>query len=106
MCPDGIPPGYIASSTVNCHYSFMHENLLDMNHQFLHRGVIGKIQPKLTPNRTSPPDRGQAYRSGLSRCETRPRCSYARIEAPSRGPEAGNEELWPGQTKHRSRCLG
>ncbi len=25
----------------------MHENLLDMNHQFLHRGVIGKIQPKL-----------------------------------------------------------
>jgi phenylpropionate dioxygenase-like ring-hydroxylating dioxygenase large terminal subunit len=35
------------SRTVNCHYSFMHENLLDMNHQFLHRGVIGKIQPKL-----------------------------------------------------------
>jgi renierapurpurin 18,18'-hydroxylase len=35
------------SRTVHCHYSFMHENLLDMNHQFLHRGVIGKIQPKL-----------------------------------------------------------
>ncbi len=35
------------SRTVNCHYSFMHENLLDMNHQFLHRGILGRIQPKL-----------------------------------------------------------
>jgi phenylpropionate dioxygenase-like ring-hydroxylating dioxygenase large terminal subunit len=35
------------SRTVRCHYSFMHENLLDMNHQFLHRGIVGKIQPKL-----------------------------------------------------------
>ena len=35
------------SRTVGCHYSFMHENLLDMNHQFLHRGILGKIQPKL-----------------------------------------------------------
>src|SRR6266496_946334 len=35
------------SRTVRCHYSFMHENLLDMNHQFLHRGILGKIQPKL-----------------------------------------------------------
>ncbi|UGQ10616.1 aromatic ring-hydroxylating dioxygenase subunit alpha [Yinghuangia sp. ASG 101] len=33
------------SRTVKCHYSFMHENLLDMNHQFLHRGVVGRIQP-------------------------------------------------------------
>jgi phenylpropionate dioxygenase-like ring-hydroxylating dioxygenase large terminal subunit len=35
------------SRIVRCHYSFMHENLLDMNHQFLHRGVVGKIQPRL-----------------------------------------------------------
>jgi len=35
------------SRTVRCHYSFMHENLLDMNHQFLHRGVVGKIRPDL-----------------------------------------------------------
>jgi phenylpropionate dioxygenase-like ring-hydroxylating dioxygenase large terminal subunit len=35
------------SRTVHCHYSFMHENLLDMNHQFLHRGILGKIQPAL-----------------------------------------------------------
>ncbi len=35
------------SRTVGCHYSFMHENLLDMNHQFLHRGVVGRIHPEL-----------------------------------------------------------
>lgn len=35
------------SRTVHCHYSFMHENLLDMNHQFLHRGVLGTIHPRL-----------------------------------------------------------
>jgi phenylpropionate dioxygenase-like ring-hydroxylating dioxygenase large terminal subunit len=42
------------SRTVNCHYSFMHENLLDMNHQFLHRGILGKIAPKLLGYDTSP----------------------------------------------------
>lgn len=32
---------------VQCHYSFMHENLLDMNHQFLHRSLMGAIRPTL-----------------------------------------------------------
>ncbi|MBJ6636141.1 aromatic ring-hydroxylating dioxygenase subunit alpha [Streptomyces sp. I5] len=41
------------SRTVHCHYSFMHENLLDMNHQFLHRGVVGKLRPELLEYRTS-----------------------------------------------------
>jgi phenylpropionate dioxygenase-like ring-hydroxylating dioxygenase large terminal subunit len=27
---------------VGCHYTFMHENLMDMNHQFLHRKTTGK----------------------------------------------------------------
>jgi len=29
---------------VACHYSFMHENLMDMNHQFLHRRLMGGIR--------------------------------------------------------------
>ncbi len=29
---------------VACHYSFMHENLFDMNHQFLHRKQMGLIR--------------------------------------------------------------
>lgn len=40
------------SRTVRCHYSFMHENLLDMNHQFLHRGVVGRLHPELLEHRT------------------------------------------------------
>jgi phenylpropionate dioxygenase-like ring-hydroxylating dioxygenase large terminal subunit len=40
------------SRTVRCHYSFMHENLLDMNHQFLHRGVVGRLRPELLGHRT------------------------------------------------------
>lgn len=38
--------------SVRCHYSFMHENLLDMNHQFLHRGVVGRLRPELLDRRT------------------------------------------------------
>jgi phenylpropionate dioxygenase-like ring-hydroxylating dioxygenase large terminal subunit len=29
---------------VACHYTFMHENLFDMNHQFLHRKLMGSIK--------------------------------------------------------------
>jgi hypothetical protein len=32
----------------------MHENLLDMNHQFLHRGVVGRIKPTLLGYDTTP----------------------------------------------------
>jgi phenylpropionate dioxygenase-like ring-hydroxylating dioxygenase large terminal subunit len=31
---------------VACHYSFMHENLMDMNHQFLHRKQMGQMKPR------------------------------------------------------------
>ena len=31
---------------VAAHYSFMHENLMDMNHQFLHRKQMGSIRAK------------------------------------------------------------
>jgi renierapurpurin 18,18'-hydroxylase len=31
---------------VRCHYSFMHENLMDMNHQFLHRRQMGQMRAR------------------------------------------------------------
>lgn len=31
---------------VACHYSFMHENLFDMNHQFMHRRQMGSIRAR------------------------------------------------------------
>lgn len=36
---------------VRCHYSFMHENLMDMNHQFLHRRTTGKVAPRYLGSR-------------------------------------------------------
>jgi phenylpropionate dioxygenase-like ring-hydroxylating dioxygenase large terminal subunit len=50
------------SRTVSCHYSFMHENLLDMNHQFLHRGVVGRIKPALLGYDTTPDSVEARYR--------------------------------------------
>lgn len=29
---------------IACHYTFMHENLFDMNHQFLHRSLMGSVK--------------------------------------------------------------
>ena len=45
-----------------CHYSFLHENLLDMNHQFLHRGVVGRIQPELLGYEVGPRSVEARYR--------------------------------------------
>lgn len=32
---------------VGCHYTFMHENLMDMNHQILHQRLLGTLKPQL-----------------------------------------------------------
>lgn len=36
---------------VSCHFTFMHENLMDMNHQFLHRRWMGGIKTTLLDTR-------------------------------------------------------
>ncbi|MGI4812388.1 MAG: Rieske 2Fe-2S domain-containing protein [Janthinobacterium lividum] len=36
---------------VACHYSFMHENLMDMNHQFLHRRQMGQMRARTIATR-------------------------------------------------------
>jgi len=36
---------------VDCHFTFMHENLMDMNHQFLHRRLMGGIKTTLIETR-------------------------------------------------------
>ncbi|MGH6889957.1 MAG: Rieske 2Fe-2S domain-containing protein [Rhizomicrobium sp.] len=37
---------------VACHYTFMHENLFDMNHQFLHRRQMGMIRARCLGRRS------------------------------------------------------
>ena len=55
---DGVPlPSFAAADddayktrrfgrVVGCHYSFMHENLMDMNHQFMHSKQMGQVRPR------------------------------------------------------------
>lgn len=45
--PSAADPAYktrYLDRRVDCHYTFMHENLMDMNHQFLHRRLMGGIR--------------------------------------------------------------
>jgi renierapurpurin 18,18'-hydroxylase len=37
---------------VGCHYTFLHENLFDMNHQFLHRRHMGSIKARCLSRRS------------------------------------------------------
>lgn len=53
------------SREVGCHYSFMHENLLDMNHQFLHRRLLGGLTATLIDR-----DRGDGWVEGRYRFES------------------------------------
>lgn len=41
-------------SRVGCHYSFLHENLMDMNHQFLHRRIMSSIRTTFLGLREGP----------------------------------------------------
>ncbi len=36
---------------IACHYTFLHENLFDMNHQFLHRSLMGSIKARCLARR-------------------------------------------------------
>ncbi len=36
---------------VQCHYTFMHENLMDMNHQFMHRKQMGQMRARMLARR-------------------------------------------------------
>ncbi|AHI24462.1 Rieske (2Fe-2S) protein [Komagataeibacter xylinus] len=39
---------------VRCHYSFMHENLMDMNHQFMHMKQMGQMKPRFLGQERGP----------------------------------------------------
>lgn len=52
--PSATDPGYktrYLDRLVKCHFTFMHENLMDMNHQFLHRRLMGGIKTTLLDTR-------------------------------------------------------
>ena len=58
---------------VGCHYSFMHENLFDMNHQFLHRKQMGMMRPRFLGQ-----DRGESREGNGQGPWVEARYSFAR----------------------------
>lgn len=70
---------------VGCHYSFMHENLMDMNHQFMHMKQMGKMKPRFLGGETEP---------GLVEA----RYSFARVD----GKQPWGETLIFGQRRDAS----
>ncbi len=48
---DGFYKTRYLDGQVACHYSFLHENLMDMNHQFLHRRIMSKIRTSFLGSR-------------------------------------------------------
>lgn len=46
-CSDPRYKARLLNRKIDCHYSFMHENLMDMNHQYLHRSLMGSIRTTL-----------------------------------------------------------
>ena len=54
--PEALSPAFHAEAVeryIECHYSFMHENLMDMSHQFLHRRWMGRFNPAPIAVRTT-----------------------------------------------------
>ena len=64
---------------VACHYTFMHENLFDMNHQFMHRKQMGSITAQLPRTRST-------ARTG--------RRSNTASAAPTADPRWANKSSW------------
>ncbi len=75
---------------VACHYSFMHENLMDMNHQFLHRRQMGKIRPRFL-GQGSGPDWVEA-RYSFARTEGKQPWAEAAIFGQRRGASEASAE--------------
>ena len=75
---------------VGCHYSFMHENLMDMNHQFMHAKQMGQMRPRFLGQ-----DRGEDWieaRYSFARMGGKQPLGEALIFGERRGTEAKNAD--------------
>ncbi|HAC62378.1 MAG TPA: Rieske (2Fe-2S) protein [Cyanothece sp. UBA12306] len=75
------------SRLVNCHYSFLKENLMDMNHQFLHRRFMGKVKPTLLEN-----SKGDNWVEAKFKFRGEPHPSAKLVLAAGRKPESDSED--------------
>ena len=89
--------------TVACHYSFMHENLMDMNHQFLHRRLMGGIRARCLGHRAE----GGTYevRYTFARTKGRQPLGEAAIFGSKKGGSVEDEDVMTIRTVYPHQTL-
>jgi renierapurpurin 18,18'-hydroxylase len=88
---------------VRCHYSFMHENLMDMNHQFLHRRQMGQIRPRYLGRRLDPSLLEVRYT--FARTEGKQPLGEAAIFGAQRGGSGDDQDLMTIRTDYPYQTL-
>lgn len=88
---------------VRAHYTFMHENLMDMNHQFLHRRTTGKVAPRYLGRRAG--DGWLELDYSFSRPGNKPPLGEAVIVGSLRGDSAASSDLMTIRTDYPYQTL-
>jgi phenylpropionate dioxygenase-like ring-hydroxylating dioxygenase large terminal subunit len=88
---------------VHCHYSFMHENLMDMNHQFLHQRTTGKVAPRYLGSRSG--DGWIEVDYSFARPDQKPPLGEAVITGAWRGRSATARDLMTVRTEYPYQSL-
>jgi renierapurpurin 18,18'-hydroxylase len=99
-------PGYKTrrfGGQVECHYSFMHENLMDMNHQFLHRKTSGRVTPRYLGKRAAEGWMELDY--SFRRPDEKPPIGEALIVGRLRGESARPRDLMTIRTEYPHQSL-
>jgi phenylpropionate dioxygenase-like ring-hydroxylating dioxygenase large terminal subunit len=89
---------------VRCHYSFMHENLMDMNHQFLHRRLMGRMKTVFLALREGPNwiDADYTFRRTAGR---QPLGERFIIQRPTNGDAPNEQDLMTIRTEYPYQSL-
>lgn len=88
---------------VKCHYTFMHENLMDMNHQFLHRQTTGRVTPRFLGQRSG--DAWMEVDYSFKRPDQKPPIGEALIVGSLRGQSAISRDLMTIRTEYPYQTL-
>lgn len=88
---------------VKCHYTFMHENLMDMNHQFLHRRTTGKVKPRYLGERNG--DRWMEVDYSFKRPDQKPPIGETVIVGKLRGQSTDSRDLMTIRTEYPYQTL-
>jgi phenylpropionate dioxygenase-like ring-hydroxylating dioxygenase large terminal subunit len=88
---------------VKCHYTFMHENLMDMNHQFMHRKLMGSIRATCVGHRSE--EKFYEVQYTFSRTGGRAPFGEAAIFSSKKGTAVDDEDIMTIRTVYPHQTL-